>query len=365
MCCDETENVYNCINNYAMKCRLYPTKEQHQKIDRALTAVRVFHNCLVYDMWHNRLNVTEKRNNSETNEVVHFPDLEAALKADYKKSLIAKHPIIGECPASALTTNVGLKADLKREFGKSPIEYQKPTYYNERHPRHSYSYQEPLSKIKLSNNPNVFHFDLSRIGLVKVRGWNKKLRFINEETDFLKWASSNPKEKITVTVNKDFVGDYYIIFKIKKCLKPFATPICREGGIDVGIKDIAICSDGKKFENRRFKKLEKRHQKLINRKMSRRWGPSNEVFREARRKNRAERKAFLNIPEHYEGQKPPEMIQPSKGYLKAKAQHSKLNRKISRQRDLWNHEISKKLFGTTLLLVWKLLISPAWYETGI
>lgn len=343
---------YDRIQNYAMKCRLYPTKTQQQAIDDALTAIRVFHNCLVYDMWNNGRNLTEKekkmKDSSKTTELVHFPDLKSALSASYKKELIEQHPIINSCPQAALTTNVGLKADLKKEFGKLPIEYMKPVYYNELHQRTSYTYQEPLSKIlpgELTDGkqPNVFRVNLASIGPVKVRGWNKKLRFGDENTDFLNWAVQNPKTMITVIVSRDTVGDYYVVFKVKECLKPFAEHTGQKVGIDVGIKDLVICSDGAKYENRKFKKQEKRHQKLLNRKLSRRWGPSNEEYSAARKKRRSEYKAYAANPEKYAGQEPPKPIQPSKGYLKAKKQHARLNREIGRRRDLWNHEISRRL----------------------
>lgn len=337
---------YDLIKNYAMKCRLYPTSEQARAIDDALRGLQVFHNCLVYDMWNCGINVTEKvrksKNGTENGEVIHFPDVNKALQADYKNQLVEKHPIIAKCPQAALTTNVGLKADLRKEFDKKPIEFQKPKYYNDLHPRRSYTYQESISKIRFGENPNVFRINLAMIGSVKVRGWNKKLRFEDEKTDFRGWTeTADPKTMITVVVSKDIVGDYFIVLKVKECLKPF--PECNGNmiGVDVGIKDIAICSDGVKFENRKFKKAEKRHQKLLNRKMSRRWGPTNEKYREERKKNRAERKAFFDHPD--EGQMPPELLKESNGYRKARDKHARLNRKISRQRDLWNHIISKRI----------------------
>lgn len=343
---------YDKIQNYAMKCRLYPTKTQQQAIDNALTAIRVFHNCLVYDMWNNGRNLTEKekktKDGTKTSEVVHFPDLKSALSASYKNELIEQHPIINCCPQAALTTNVGLKADLKKEFGNLPIEYAKPVYYNDLHQRTSYTYQEKLSKIQPGEltegvQQNVFRVNLANIGPVKVRGWNKKLRFGDEHTDFLNWAVQNPKTNISVIVSRDLAGDYYVVFKVKECLKPFAEQNDRKVGIDVGIKDLVICSDGTKFENRKYKKREKRHQKLLNRKLSRRWGPSNEEFRAARKKNRAECRTYAADPDAFSGKEPPKPIRPSGGYQKAKMQHSRLNRSISRRRDLWNHEISRKL----------------------
>ena len=90
----------------------------------------------------------------------------------------------------------------------------KPTYYNERHPRRSYTYQETVSKIQAGDNPNVFRISLAMIGSIKVRGWNQKLRFGDENTDFLEWTKrTNPKTAITVVISKDIVGDYFIVFK--------------------------------------------------------------------------------------------------------------------------------------------------------
>lgn len=336
---------YDTVDNYAMKCRLYPSPSQKGMIDDALTAVRVFHNCIIYDMRVNGINVKERPARAKDGEaaegVVHFPDISAALRKEYKDQLIEQHPIIKACPQAALTTNVGLKADLIKEFGKNPLEFQKPRYYNELHPRLSYTYQEALSKIQVGENRNVFHINLAIIGSVKVRGWNQKLRFGDSETDFLAWAVNHPKEMITVTVSKDMAGDYYIVFKIKQCLKPFPQLPQSEVGIDVGVKDIAITSDGQKYENKKFKKQEKRHQKLLNRKLSRRWGPSNEAYREARKKNRQEWRNYEAHPEQYT--EAPPMLNPSNGYLAAKAKHAKLNRKIAEQRSLWNHEISRAI----------------------
>ena len=336
---------YDSVSNYAMKCRLYPSKAQAKKIDNALTAVRVFHNCLIYDIWNSGLHCTEKpKKGSTTGETVHFVNLKTAFAKEYKDKLIEQHPIIKECPQAALTTNVGLKADIQKELDKKkPIEYQKPRYYNDLHPRLSYTYQEALGKIRAGGNRKVLFISLALIGEVKVRGWNQKLRFGDEETDFTAWVSAHPNEKITVTVSRDLVGDYFIVFKIKQCLKPFAEPTNEAVGVDVGIKDIAICSDGKKYENRKYKKAEKNHQRALNRRLSRRWGPSNEEYRAAAKENRAARKRFFDHPEQHEGQEPPQPLRPSRRYQKTRMQHARLNRKITRKRDLWNHEISRKI----------------------
>lgn len=338
---------YDVVSNYSMKCRLYPTQEQKTAIDDALTAVRVFHNCLVYDMWNNGLNLREKpkrnKDGSISEEVLHFPDLKEALSAAYKNQLILQHPIIKKCPQGALTTNVGLKADLIKEFGKLPIEYQKPKYYHERHPRLSYTYQESLSKIHPTENSKVFRINLTMVGNVKVRGWNQKLRFGDENCDFLTWASENKDKVITITISRDLVDDYYAVFKIQSCLKPFPEKVDQEIGIDVGIKDIAVCSDGQKYENKKFKREEKKHQRRLNRQMSRRWGPSNEKYRAERKKRDALQKELQNLHNNAALDELPEQISPSKRYLRTKKRHARLNRKIARKRDLWNHQISRRI----------------------
>lgn len=341
---------YDVVKNYAMKCRLYPTAEQKQAIDDALTTVRVFHNCLVYDMYNNGVNLREVPKKDRDGKVVegefvHFPDWKTAFSKEYKAKLIAEHPIIEKCPQGALTSNVGLRADLTRAFGTNPVEaLPLPTYYTERRPRHSFSYRGSLSRIKQGNNNKVFHYFVSKkIGSVKVRGWNQKLRFEDDNTDFLQWASRNPSIDITTVVSKDAVGDYFLVFKLKKCLKPFPKPAENQIGVDVGVTDIAICSDGRKFENKKFKKQEKQHQKLLNRKLSRRWGPCNEVYRGVRKKNRAERKKYLDNPELFGGAEVPPPIQPYKQYLRTKKHNARLNRKIARRREQWYHEISRQL----------------------
>lgn len=338
---------YDIVENYSMKCRLYPSKSQKKKIENSLTAIRVFHNCLLYDIWNNHVHCVEKpKKDSETGEMVHFLNLKFAFSAEYKNKLLKEHPVIGECPQGALTTNVGLKADIQKELDTHiPIEFQKDRirYYNDRHPRLSYTYQETTGKITAGENSKVLFINLAKLGVVKLRGWNQKLRFGDENTDFVQWVTSNPKEQITVTVSKDLVGDYYIIFRIKECLKPFSTPIKDEVGVDVGIKDIAICSDEDKFENKKFKRAKKKHQRALNRRLSRRWGASNEAYRTADKENRAQRKRFLDQPEQHEGQELPKRISPSKRYIRTRISHARLNRKVKRRREDWNHCISKKI----------------------
>lgn len=336
---------YDTVENYSMKCRLYPSSIQKQKIESALTAVRVFHNCLIYDIWKNKLHCVEKPNKySAEGKVVHFVDLSTPFAAAYKNALIKQHPIIKACPQAALTTNVGLKADIQKEIDKNkPIEYQKPRYYNEQRLRLSYTYQEKARKIHIKENRNVLYVNLAVIGTVKVRGWNQRLRFDNERTDFAAWAAANPDADITVTVSKDMADAYYIVFKIKKCLKPFSMPTQDCVGIDVGEKNLAVCSDGQIFENPKYKKVKRKRQKALHRRLSRRWGPSNRVYREAVKNIVECRRQYFSQPGTNKDGTLPEMIRPSRRYAKTRKAHARLNRRIARRRDHQNHLVSRRI----------------------
>lgn len=108
---------YVRVENYAAKGRLYPTKIQQKQIDEILHGVKVYKNEALYDMFVNYRNTKEKV--LEDGAVVHYPDLSKVWKADYKKELIERHPIIEKVPSGALTgTNGVVLRNIKQSFAK-------------------------------------------------------------------------------------------------------------------------------------------------------------------------------------------------------------------------------------------------------
>lgn len=322
------------IPNYTMKCRLYPNKGKAAAIDAAIYAVQCYHNCAVYDLFHGFHNTIEKeakkkqgdneKPESELPGVVHFPDYKKIFGKDYKASLTEQHPVIACAPAGAITSNNGLRADLAKELGNKPIEYQEPNYYHKSRPRRSYTYQETLGKIRRSENKKVFYISLAKIGEVKVRGYNPDIRFAEDgSVDFLDYADANPRNVISVTVSKDNCGDYYICFKLANVYKQFASVPDTQVGVDVGVRHIAIQSDGKKYENKRFKDAAAEHHAELNRRLSRRQGWTNGEFRKAHKKDPT--------------------LQVSKKYERTKQKLAKLDRKTARKRSDWNHQVSHSI----------------------
>lgn len=347
----ENEQYY-LIPQYTMKCRLYPNKEAARKIDEIIHAVQVAYNIALYDMKTNHTNVKEIK--TENGSTLHYAKFDNVVKKEYLDWLRNQHSDIDKIPASALSGKSGLfKGDLKRSMyhkevekkvnGKKirthdkeihlsktgkPIVYSleqsNPRFYSSKNPRRSYTYQDWCYKLTQSDNCNVLYFDLMKVGTVKIRGWNQRIRFgENQKLNFSEYVTSNPKKQITITVSKDNCGDYWICFKLQNVYKPMAVIKQGEVGIDVGVKDIAICSDGKKYENKKFKKAEKKHIRAINRRMSRRQGWANEEFRAA----------YKNDPD----------LKPSKLYQDIVLSNARLQRKIARRREYENHHITTEI----------------------
>lgn len=322
---------YDLIDCYTMKCRLYVNQTQKKLIDNALTGIKVFYNCTLYEMFNNYECTTEKAKKTKsgdcTEELVHSPNFKKAQGAEWKNKLAKEHPIIDCVPSGAILGNNGcVHADMVKSLGKLPIEYQKPRYYNARHKRTSYTYQEKCSKIEQSDNQNVLYITLNKIGRCKIRGWNQNIRFKENGTvNFAEYCKLDKKKQLTITVSIDNCGDYWICFKLLNVYKPILDVSGDAVGIDVGIKDIAILSDGTKFENKKFKKKDKRNLKLLNRQMSRRIGWANEQFRNEYKKSHE--------------------IAVSKRYERSKLAHAKLERQIARKRNDWNNKITYKIIS--------------------
>lgn len=340
---------------YTMKARLYLNKAQKEIVDQILTGVRLYYNCTMYAMLNDMECTREVQSKTDPDQTVHYPDFKKAQNATWKKKLCDEHPIIGEVPAGALMGNNGcVGADLTKALGKRSVEYinkqiayaksvkadkslsreekkkklegvQVPHYYSQNHPRSSYTYQETCSKVQTTGNINVFKISLNKLGLCKVRGWNRNVWFdADGMKNFLDFCSENKRQRITVTISKDLCGDYKICFKLLNVYVPIKDIHGNAVGVDVGLKHIAVLSDGTKYERRRFKNKEEKYKlKIINRKLSRRQGWANEEFREAKKTDKE--------------------LQVSNRYLKIKKKHEKLERKLKRKRDLYNHCVTHEI----------------------
>ena len=393
-----------------MKCRLYLNKEQKKIIDDAIYALKVAYNVTLHEMFEDYECTKEKpykpKEGEENRElkVIHYPDCKKAASAEHLNKLREKYPIINCTKAACLSTNNGIFAsDMKTAFAsvyrnktenknadkinsdskKSKqdkslaiefIDRKKDIrFYSKSKPRSSLTFQiAPTSfYIKTSEetkrltsnitepyNRNVLYVDLGKFGenkcgIVKIRGWNKNVRFDQTgKIDFISWLNSNPKNKITMTITKDKCGDYYVCLKFGRTynkknkeyqgiqiFKPF-NEAKGEVGIDVGKTTLITCSDekieddyykGGRVENPRFKAQNRDKIRALNKRLSRRKGYSNKAWLEEYKKDR-------------------DNITPSKRYIKTQERLAKLHRKIARKREYYYHVATKRLIENYMLI---------------
>ena len=351
---------YIQVDNYCLKLRAYPSKEQAEKIDKILHGLRVAYNVTAYEITHGNQMVTRE---DKKDPEVRWPNFSACMKKEWLDYLRENYEQLKDVPATSLNSScygvygkdmkkswenfhpeiVGKQARTKKgklKFHKdgSPVwvKTEKPvklpcgkwkaTYYSGKRPRDSFTVQTMQNGFLFSDNSKTVRIGVTGLGKIKTRGWNFGLRFGDTPEQTFEEFYSGKKKAFGVTVSKDNCGDYYIVVQLQTVWKPVRdsekhTPI----GVDVGVKDLATTSDGAKYENKQFKRKNKREIKKLSRKISRRWGWSNDKFREAHKRDTS--------------------LVPSKGYESAKLKKAKLERKIARQRNDWNHCVSTDIVG--------------------
>ena len=204
----------------AFKYRLYPTAHQAEKINQTIGCVRLVYNLMLdakikyYEQYKKTLNITPAK----------FKQLEA-------------YSFLKEVDSLALA-NAQLNLNTAyNNFFKRP-ESGFPKFKSKHKCRWSYT----------TNNQNgTICFDKNRIKLPKI--------------GYIKIAEHRPHEgKIkSATISKEKSGEYYIsvLCEVENIQKLPETNKCV--GIDLGLKDFIICSDGQRIEAPKyFRKYEKK-----------------------------------------------------------------------------------------------------------
>jgi putative transposase len=341
------------VSWYTMKMRIYPSAEQAKQFDRFFLALQLAYNMTFHEVFLKNPNVCQEK------EGVFWPDYEKMGNSAWRKKLIENKPIIAEVPAVAIENANGLfRKDAKKawETGMHNLPVNKVDrkdfrFYNVRKPRRSFVFQLEQNKLTPSDdNPKVAWIKVPKVsGQIKARGFNRKIWFGPNGTYTYKEAVEMGKiaKKMTARISKDTCGDYYISItfyegnkkeydiyrETRKCAG------CMSVGLDVGVKDIAILSNGKKYENKHFKEKKKKSLIKMNRQLSRRWGLANSAFRDYNKEIREENKSNDDA----EDKKNKELAKPSKGYLKIQKNHAKLERRIARQRETTYHQMTAEI----------------------
>ena len=195
------------------KFRLYPNKEQIQKMDQTFGAVRFVWNNWV-EMFNNR-DIAKKEYQTTT-------------------ALRVSNEWMTNSSAAALQQKFRDFLEFKSQFFNKARKKRlgRPNFKSKKNPKQSF--RLPNQKFKLDKE--VSKIKLERIGTVKVkldREIPKGAKFTN------------------VTVSKNGKGEYYVSISVKENHVPYLHTNLSVG-VDVGLKDLATLSSGLKIKNPKY-----------------------------------------------------------------------------------------------------------------
>ena len=352
------ETVRQRISTYSMKMQIYPSAEQTAKIDRIFRALHLAYNITFHEVFQmNPAVCTEPKADGAV-----WPSYKKMANATWVNELTKMHPSIAEAPAVAMENKHGLfHVDARRAWmagmGNLPVNKAQRKdfhFYNAEKPRTSFFVQMESKKLSPSaDNPKVAWVTIPKVGRIKARGFNRKLRLgengLHDYAEAL--ADGELPTQLSTRVSRDNCGDYFVSItfsegKKKDRLLYLETPAPQAAepvGIDVGIKDIAALSNGQKIENKHFKKAKNRPLTKLNRDLSRRWGPANMAYRDYNKSIRSENRSNPDQP-------PVPLAQPSKRYLAARQKKAEIERRIMRRRNTYYHQQTAALVRESSLI---------------
>lgn len=212
------------------KIRLYPTKEQAQKIDKTIGCCRYVYNYMLK---------RQEKIYFRRKEHLSYIDMQNLLP-DMKKYL----PWLTEADSQALKYTCRQLANAYKNFFKGLCD--KPKLKRKHNSLQSYTTTHN-DVIKILDKK----IKLPILGIVKCKG----LRYINGKI-------------YKATIRKTSSGKYFVSILYKVEIEDVQQiPISNIIGIDVGIKDFAVDSNGNHYSNPKFllkslKKLQREQRKL-------------------------------------------------------------------------------------------------------
>lgn len=204
------------MQNRVYKFRLYPNKEQQILINKTFGCVRFTFNHILGDAVSYYQNTKKSKINTP---------------AAYKNS----YPFLKEVDSLALANSqLQVKVAYKNFFKGSGF----PKFKNKKDNHQSYTTNNQKGSVRIEGNK----IKLPKIGFVKVKNHREVVGIIK-----------------SVTISKVPSGKFYISILTEQEIEKL--PVLNKSiGIDLGIKEFAICSDGYRVENPKF--LQRTEQKL-------------------------------------------------------------------------------------------------------
>ena len=235
----------------AVKIRLYPNKTQTEQFNKLLGCYRfVYNQCLAL-----KIKSYEETKTSE--------NLSTLGKFVHHKLLKDDNFIwLREQNTKVLKQAVNDMLSAYKNFFERHTGY--PKFKSKHDNKQSCRFE--IGAISKRNDYTTYHLSLANIRNVKFR-CNKKT------AEYLQKYKQNIKQ---ATLSKLPCGEYYLSILVDGSLTHKGLrDTDKTVGIDLGIKDFVITSDGEVFENLHFKKSENNKIKILQRQLSRKEKGSN------------------------------------------------------------------------------------------
>lgn len=223
---------YICFMLKAYKYRIYPTELQKETLKRCFGVARLVYNLGLETK--TQAYAQRKKSLSKYDLINQLP----ALKKEFD--------FIKECPSQSLQSVLINLDTAYKNFFKNKGEFPK---FKNKYSKQSLAFPQGY-KISFHNKS----IDLPKLKSIPV--------------DFHREFTGNPK---TVTLTKDVTDKYYIsvLVEEKSIVGKKSIDIETAVGVDFGIKDLAITSDGEVFENKNHYKLQQKRLRKEQRSLAR------------------------------------------------------------------------------------------------
>lgn len=228
----------------AIKIRLYPNKEQTIQFNQLLGCYRfVYNNCL------NRKIESYKKDKTSEN----LTSLGKYFHNDLNKNL--DYYWINDQPTKVLKQAIiDMLSGYKRFFTVKGTGFPK---FKSKHDNNA-SCRFPLEAISKRNDYSTKRLSLANIKHIKFKC---SKRYVNDLV--------RDKQGIrSATLSKTPTGKYFLSILVDSSEYLIKEPLDTTVGVDLGIKDFAVTSDGQVFENLRFKKKQGKKLKRSQRQLS-------------------------------------------------------------------------------------------------
>lgn len=226
-----------------IKIRLYPNKEQETQINKLLGCYRVVYNqCLDYSV---KMYKTDEQSSTLKN-LGHFFHNELTKDENFiwlqeQNTKVLKQAIRDLLNAYSMF--------FKKVNGFPTYKTKKSNHYSCRFPSDAISQRNDYSTRKLS---------LANIHDIKFRCSDKYLEYIISNKDGI----------CSATLSKNCAGNYFLSILIDGSLRKELPYTDNKIGIDLGVKDFVVTSDGEVFDNLHIKKSRCKRIKRLHRRIS-------------------------------------------------------------------------------------------------